>query len=172
MVIETKRSPVSIEEQSKYGPGLKALDTFTRLLIERDALPQGTSVQIVTPENGHSPSVFEHHITTPENGYRPIAFKHPLFTMDYRSNDCSTADGQKKHLSPKESKVLECLTDNYGTAVTFSQIIKDVWETDEVSKYTLLYVRLYVGYLRKKLPRDEYGTSPITNVRGVGYQLL
>ena len=80
-----------------------------------------------------------------------------------------TVRGQEVHLTPIEYRLLGVLLKHVGKVVTHRQLLAEVWgnEYSEESQY----LRVYMGYLRKKL--EEFPDKPqmlLTEPR-VGYRL-
>jgi len=76
---------------------------------------------------------------------------------------------ERIHLTPIEFKLLVALAKHAGRVVTQRQLLNDVWgpEYNEESQY----LRVYMGYLRKKLePNPESPQLLLTEPR-VGYRL-
>jgi DNA-binding response OmpR family regulator len=76
-------------------------------------------------------------------------------------------DGQPVRLSTTEFELLVYLMRNRGRVLTREQILRTVWGYDFDPGTNR--VDVYIGYLRRKLHRDEHGT-PIVTVRSVGYR--
>jgi len=76
-------------------------------------------------------------------------------------------EGQEVHLTPLEYKLLCTLVHHAGKVVTHRQLLQDVWgpEYTEESQY----LRVYMGYLRKKLQTGDRELF-LTEAR-VGYRL-
>ena len=74
--------------------------------------------------------------------------------------------GKRIHLTPLEYRLLSDLAQHAGRIVTHAQLLTSVWGAEYAGEWQ--YLRLYVGYLRKKLPD---GASLILNEPGVGYRL-
>ncbi|MBL8048464.1 MAG: response regulator [Chthonomonas sp.] len=74
------------------------------------------------------------------------------------------------HLTPIEYKLLVFLAKHAGRVVTQRQILAAVWG-DEYSEEAQ-YLRVYVGYLRKKLEDDPGNPKLIMTEPRVGYRLL
>ncbi|MBI1333054.1 MAG: response regulator [Armatimonadetes bacterium] len=75
--------------------------------------------------------------------------------------------GERIRLTPLEYKLLTTLIKHAGKIVTHRQLLSEVWGPDYTEESQ--YLRLYIGYLRKKL---DDGASFIVNEPGVGYRLL
>lgn len=76
---------------------------------------------------------------------------------------------EEVHLTPIEYKLLTFLAKHAGRVVTQRQILTSVWG-DEYSEEAQ-YLRVYVGYLRKKLEDDPANPTIILTEPRVGYRL-
>lgn len=85
-----------------------------------------------------------------------------------RSTGQAMVDGTKVHLTTIEFAFLERLLDGDGAAVDRADLALAAWGPDWVGDNHVINV--HVGNLRKKL--EASGTSLISAVRGVGYQLI
>lgn len=74
---------------------------------------------------------------------------------------------ERVKLTPLEYKLLISLIKHAGKIVTHRQLLAEVWGQEYADESQ--YLRLYIGYLRKKL---QEGASFILNEPGVGYRLL
>jgi DNA-binding response OmpR family regulator len=78
-----------------------------------------------------------------------------------------TVLGQEVDLTPTEFKLLAVLARHPNQVLSSDQLLEMVWgDSFERSRDQ---VKLYVGYLRRKL-RDAAGVNPIETVRGFGYR--
>jgi len=77
--------------------------------------------------------------------------------------------GEPVHLSPIEFNLLAFLAKHAGKVVTHRQILADVWG-DEYSEESQ-YLRVYIGYLRKKLEDDPAKPSLLLTEPRIGYRL-
>ena len=100
-----------------------------------------------------------------------MSVESPVFESGTLKVDMATREvfilGERVKLTPLEYKLLITLIKHAGKIVTHRQLLAEVWgqEYTEESQY----LRLYIGYLRKKL---QDGASFILNEPGVGYRLL
>ena len=69
-------------------------------------------------------------------------------------------------LTPLEFKLLSAFVRNPNQVLSSDQLLELVWGSSATSKDQ---VKLYVGYLRRKL-RDSADVEPIETVRGFGYR--
>ena len=86
--------------------------------------------------------------------------------VDLASREVFLAE-ERIRLTPLEYKLLTTLIKHAGKIVTHRQLLSEVWGPDYTEESQ--YLRLYIGYLRKKL---DDGASFILNEPGVGYRLL
>ncbi len=95
----------------------------------------------------------------------------PVFVSGTLKVDLSSREvflaGERVRLTPLEYKLLTTLIKHAGKIVTHRQLLSEVWGPDYTEESQ--YLRLYIGYLRKKL---HDGASFILNEPGVGYRLL
>lgn len=94
------------------------------------------------------------------------AFESGPLRVDLASREVTLND-ERVHLTPLEYKLLTVLIRHAGKVVTHRQLLSEVWGPEYAEESQ--YLRLYVGYLRKKLPTPE---PLIANEPGVGYRLL
>lgn len=89
-----------------------------------------------------------------------------LFRVDLAGRT-THVDGHELALTPLEFKLLSAFVRNPGQTLAKEQLLRDVWNDHTGGAGE--HVKLYVGYLRKKLATvtDE---DPIETVRGFGYR--
>ncbi len=75
------------------------------------------------------------------------------------------------HLSPVEFRLLACLAKSMGEAVTFNQILDEVWGTDPERGGTREQVASMMKRLRKKIEPDPNHPQFIITIRGYGFRL-
>jgi DNA-binding response OmpR family regulator len=78
-----------------------------------------------------------------------------------------TAGGRSVALTPLEYRLLAAFVRNPNQVLSHEQLLDLVWQDARGGRDQ---VKLYVGYLRRKLGTDERGESPIDTVRGFGYR--
>jgi DNA-binding response OmpR family regulator len=79
-----------------------------------------------------------------------------------------TFDGNDVSLTPLEFKLVSALVRHPRQVLSHDQLLELVWgDAYGVSRDQ---VKLYVGYLRKKLSPDDPAEVPIETVRGFGYR--
>ena len=76
--------------------------------------------------------------------------------------------GQQVDLSPTEFRLLSVLTRNAGQVLSQDQLLDHVWGQDYAE--SLDVVRLYIGYLRRKIELAPSNPSLVETVRGFGYR--
>ncbi len=76
--------------------------------------------------------------------------------------------GRVAHLTPKELGLLGHLIKNAGCAVSRSEIMKEVWETEYVGDTRT--VEVHIRWLRRKIEEDPKRPRRILTVRGTGYR--
>ena len=97
----------------------------------------------------------------------------PLFELSQVKLDRSQrkvwVHGVETHLSPIEYKLLCVLAQYAGRVVTHRQLLSEVWG-EEYTEDTQ-YLRVYVGYLRRKLEPNEESSRLLINEPRIGYRL-
>lgn len=88
--------------------------------------------------------------------------------VDLGSRDV-TLKGERLKLTPIEYKLLSLLAKHSGKVVTQRQLLTEVWgpEYQEEAQY----LRVYMGYLRKKIEEDPNNPRWIVTEARVGYRL-
>ena len=77
-------------------------------------------------------------------------------------------EGREVQLTPLEFKLLATFVRHPNQVLSRDQLLELVWDDPfGVSPYQ---VKLYVGYLRRKLDPDHPESAPIETVRGFGYR--
>jgi DNA-binding response OmpR family regulator len=77
-----------------------------------------------------------------------------------------TARGRRVELTPLEFKLLAVFVRHPNQVLSHEQLLDLVWGRSGASREQ---VKLYVGYLRRKLSPDSPGDAPIETRRGFGY---
>jgi DNA-binding response OmpR family regulator len=105
--------------------------------------------------------------TSPETSAAHETYSDPRLAIDFAQRSV-TFDGRHVSLTPLEFKLLSAFVRNPRQVLAREQLLELVWG----SSYGVSgdQVKLYVGYLRKKLDPDEPGSVPIETVRGFGYR--
>jgi DNA-binding response OmpR family regulator len=99
---------------------------------------------------------------TTETTIKAGALEVDLLTRDVRYG------GERVRLSTTEFELLSYLLRNRGRVLTREQILRAVWGYNYDPGTNV--VDVYVGYLRRKLRREDL-PAPIATVRSVGYRL-
>lgn len=76
--------------------------------------------------------------------------------------------GEAVDLSPTEFRLLGILTKSAGQVLSQNQLLDHVWGEEYAE--SLDVVRLYIGYLRRKIELDSRNPRLIETVRGFGYR--
>jgi DNA-binding response OmpR family regulator len=79
-----------------------------------------------------------------------------------------TVQGRDVQLTPLEFKLLSSFVQNPNQVLSRDQLLELVW--GDPYGVSGDQVKLYVGYLRRKLVPDAPDTAPIETVRGFGYR--
>lgn len=80
-----------------------------------------------------------------------------------------TVRGERVRLTPIEFKLLATLAKHSGKVVTHRQLLSEVWGEEYTEEAQ--YLRVYVGYLRKKIEEDPETPTLILSEPRVGYRL-
>jgi DNA-binding response OmpR family regulator len=79
-----------------------------------------------------------------------------------------TAGGQTVSLTPLEFRLLTAFVQHPNQVLSHEQLLEQAWgSSDSVERDQ---VKLYVGYLRRKLGEPDGAESPIETMRGFGYR--
>ncbi len=79
-----------------------------------------------------------------------------------------TAGGRPVSLTPLEFRLLTAFVRNPNQVLSHDQLLDLAWGDSGAAERD--QVKLYVGYLRRKLSSAEGGDSPIETMRGFGYR--
>jgi DNA-binding response OmpR family regulator len=95
------------------------------------------------------------------------AYADDFLAIDYGERRV-TVGGSEVRLTPLEFKLLATFVQNRNQVLSREQLLKLVWS----DPYGVSgdQVKLYVGYLRRKLVPDAPGDAPIETLRGFGYR--
>jgi DNA-binding response OmpR family regulator len=96
----------------------------------------------------------------------PDVYSDPLLSLDFGQRTVSVL-GEEVALTPNEYKLLAALVRNSGQVLSHEQLLELVW--GDAMDQSRDQVKLYVGYLRRKLGTPPEG-SPVETVRGFGYR--
>ena len=78
------------------------------------------------------------------------------------------AGGHDVLLTPLEFRLLTAFVRNPNQVLSHDQLLELVWGDERGTERD--QVKLYVGYLRRKLGSTAGGESPIETMRGFGYR--
>jgi DNA-binding response OmpR family regulator len=88
-------------------------------------------------------------------------------TIDYAQRRV-VVQGREVQLTPLEFKLLSAFVQNPSQVLSRDQLLEIVW--GDPYGVSGDQVKLYVGYLRKKLTPEDPAAAPIETVRGFGYR--
>lgn len=88
-------------------------------------------------------------------------------SIDYEAREV-TVRGEKVALTPLEFRLLAALTEHAGQVLSRSQLVDLVWGQNYSSSGDP--VKIYIGYLRKKIEQDPSSPELVETVRGFGYR--
>jgi len=77
--------------------------------------------------------------------------------------------GKEVRLTPTEFKLLNQLVRRNGVVATHEELLTDVWGDAYVDEPQ--YLRVYIGYLRKKLEKDPNAPTLILTDARIGYRI-
>jgi DNA-binding response OmpR family regulator len=93
------------------------------------------------------------------------SYSDPFVSIDFAQREVN-AGGQVVELTPLEFKLLTAFVRHPNQVLSHDQLLDLVWGGTDASREQ---VKLYVGYLRKKLSPDAPEETPIETRRGFGY---
>jgi DNA-binding response OmpR family regulator len=93
------------------------------------------------------------------------SYSDPFVSIDFAQREVS-AGGRAVELTPLEFKLLTAFVRHPNQVLSHDQLLDLVWGGTDASREQ---VKLYVGYLRKKLSPDAPEETPIETRRGFGY---
>lgn len=93
------------------------------------------------------------------------SYSDPFVSIDFAQREVN-AGGQAVELTPLEFKLLTAFVRHPNQVLSHEQLLDLVWGGTDASREQ---VKLYVGYLRKKLSPDAPEETPIETRRGFGY---
>ena len=96
----------------------------------------------------------------------PVSYTDSYLQVDFVQRTLSV-EGQQVPLTRLEYNLLEAFVRHPNQVLSQEQLLQLAW--DDAHAVARDQVKLYVGYLRKKLGERE-GESPIETVRGFGYR--
>ena len=95
------------------------------------------------------------------------AYADDFVQIDYAQRHV-LVDGRDVQLTPLEFKLLSAFVQNPNQVLSRDQLLELVW--GDPYGVSGDQVKLYVGYLRRKLVPDSPDSAPIETVRGFGYR--
>jgi DNA-binding response OmpR family regulator len=98
---------------------------------------------------------------------RQETYADALLTIDFAQRGV-TFDGREISLTPLEFKLLSAFVRHPRQVLSRDQLLELVW--GDAYGVSGDQVKLYVGYLRRKLDPDQPARVPIETVRGFGYR--
>jgi len=93
------------------------------------------------------------------------AYSDPFVSIDFAQREV-TAGGRPVELTPLEFRLLTAFVRHPNQVLSQEQLLELVWGGADASREQ---VKLYVGYLRKKLSPEAPDEAPIETRRGFGY---
>ncbi|HYZ19728.1 MAG TPA: response regulator transcription factor [Gaiellaceae bacterium] len=93
------------------------------------------------------------------------AYSDPFVSIDFAQRSV-TARGEPVDLTPLEFRLLTAFVRHPNQVLSHEQLLELVWGDADASREQ---VKLYVGYLRRKLCPDAPDEAPIETRRGFGY---
>lgn len=93
-----------------------------------------------------------------------------VVSIDHRAH-LVTVRGEAVELTGYEFRLLSVFVGNPGHVLSQEQLLDQVWGADAIEA-SIDSVRLYVGYLRRKIEEDPRRPRLIETVRGFGYRYL
>lgn len=94
-------------------------------------------------------------------------YSDPEIAIDLQKHEAFVRGGPVA-LSPTEFRLLAVLTRSANQVLGQDQLVDRVWGREYVGSMEV--VRLYIGYLRRKIERDHEAPTLIETVRGFGYR--
>ena len=77
-------------------------------------------------------------------------------------------NGKEIRLTPKEAKLMAVLMQNVGRVVSRDELIRSVWQADDLSESRSLDV--HICWLRRKVEENPAAPRHILTQRGLGYE--
>jgi DNA-binding response OmpR family regulator len=94
------------------------------------------------------------------------SYRDDALEIDFMRREVRVSD-RIVELTPLEFRLLAAFVEHPNQVLTHQQLLQLVWGDRGASKAE---VRLYVGYLRRKLAYAGLADSPIETARGIGYR--
>jgi DNA-binding response OmpR family regulator len=105
--------------------------------------------------------------TPPDPGAEPERYADGFVTIDFPQRAVS-AGGEPVALTPLEFRLLTAFVRNPNQVLSHDQLLELAWGDAGAAERD--QVKLYVGYLRRKLGAPDGAQSPIETMRGFGYR--
>ncbi len=99
----------------------------------------------------------------------PQGYKDDYLVVDIPLRTVSVA-GEDIRLTPTEFKLLAMLVQHPGEALSFQQLLENVWGFEYHSEHH--YPRIYVSHLRRKIEPDAKSPTYIQSEYGIGYRFV
>ncbi|MBN1314294.1 MAG: response regulator transcription factor [Anaerolineales bacterium] len=90
-------------------------------------------------------------------------------TIDFSKRQV-IVNGERIDLSPTEYRLLYHLVNNAGWVMPYETLLAKVWGYEY--REETHYLRIYVGYLRKKIEKDPSDPEYILTERSIGYRFV
>ncbi len=103
----------------------------------------------------------------PAGSREPETYADAFVAIDFPQRSV-TASGREVSLTPLEFRLLAAFVRNPNQVLTHDQLLELAWGSAGAAERD--QVKLYVGYLRRKLGEPDEGNSPIETMRGFGYR--
>jgi DNA-binding response OmpR family regulator len=97
-----------------------------------------------------------------------VVYRAGALTVDMRKRE-ALLDQKPLLLTPTEFRVLACLAERAGEAVSQEEIVERAWGSYRNEGTSAL--RRYIWFLRKKIEDDPESPRRLVTVRGFGYRL-
>jgi DNA-binding response OmpR family regulator len=122
-------------------------------------------LQLVVQELGGVPE--------PEPLPQPIASRISVGNLELSTwNQVAQMDGRKLNLTPTEFRILVCLAQHVGQALTYQQIVHFAQGYDASPIEAAELLKPHIHHLRQKVEADSADPQYILTVRGTGYLLV
>jgi two-component system KDP operon response regulator KdpE len=100
---------------------------------------------------------------------REEVFRSGHLSVDLTTRTVKVA-GRKVKLTGTEYSLLGLFVRHAGKVLTHGQILREIWQTDDIEKTG--YLRVYMTYLREKLETNPAEPELLVTEPGVGYRLV
>ena len=101
------------------------------------------------------------------NGYQETVFQHDNLVVDFHKHRI-LVDNNPISLTPTEFRLLSTLVKHKGRVLPHNFLLKQVWGPGYEGD--LICLRMYIGYLRRKIEKNPSEPRLIQNEWGVGYR--